>query len=267
MILYGMAAGLLVSFLMPFEWMAVTAFKESHELFAFPPTLVPESPTLDNFRRAVFGDFPFLLYLRNTLVITVMASLGYTLSSAMAAFSLAHLQWPDRKVVFAALLATMMIPGQILLIPHFLIFRQLHWIDTLLPLVVPAFFGSAFYIFLLRQFFLTIPSSLIESARIDGARSFLVFWKIVAPLSKPALTTVFVFSVVGAWNDFMGPLIYLSSESMKTLALGLAEMRGQYRTDWGLLMAAAVLMSTPMVMLFFVAQRAFVQGIAMSGLK
>jgi ABC-type glycerol-3-phosphate transport system permease component len=265
--LYALTLLLLFVFLTPFEWMASTAFKESDEIFVFPPNIIPESPTLENFERALFGDFPFFLYLRNTLIITVMASLGFTFSSALVAFSLSHLQWPDRRIVFGALLATMMIPGQILLIPHFLIYRSLGWIDTLLPLIVPAFLGSAFYIFLLRQFFMTIPTSLVESARIDGARSFRVFWQVVLPLSKPALITVFIFSVVAAWNDFMGPLIYLSSESTKTLAVGLADMRGQYRTDWGLLMAAAVLMSAPIMALFFVAQRAFIEGISLSGLK
>lgn len=266
-LLYAVTAALLLVFLTPFEWMAATAFKQNEEIFAFPPSVIPESPTLHNFQRALIGDFPFFLYLRNTLIITILASVGYTLSSAVVAFSLSHLQWPDRKVVFAALMATMMIPGQILLIPHFLIYRQLGWIDTLLPLVVPPFLGSAFYIFLLRQFFLTIPVSLIESARIDGARSVRIFCQIIVPLSKPALITVLIFSVVSAWNDFMGPLIYLSSETTKTLAVGLADMRGQYRTDWGLLMAAAVLMSAPIMALFFVAQRAFIEGISLSGLK
>jgi multiple sugar transport system permease protein len=266
-ILYGITALLLFVFLMPFEWMASTAFKKSDEIFIFPPNIIPASPTLENFQRALLGNFPFFLYLRNTLVITILSSIGFTFSSALIAFSLAHLQWPDRKVVFGALMATMMIPGQILLIPHFLIYRQLGWIDTLLPLIVPTFLGSAFYIFLLRQFFMTIPSSLIESARIDGARSLRIFLQVVAPLSKPALITVLIFSVVGAWNDFMGPLIYLSSETTKTLAVGLADMRGQYRTDWGLLMAAALLMSAPIVALFFAAQRAFIEGISLSGLK
>ncbi len=267
LVIYALTAVLLAVFLMPFAWMASTAFKQTEEIFVFPPNVIPDSPTLENFRRALFGDFPFFLYLRNTLIITVLASCGFTLSSALVAFSLSHLRWPDRSIVFAALMATMMIPGQILLIPHFLIFRNLGWIDTLLPLVVPPFLGGAFYIFLLRQFFLTIPTSLIESARIDGARSFRIFWQIVIPLSKPALITVLIFSVVASWNDFMGPLIYLSSESTKTLAVGLADMRGQYRTDWGLLMAAAVMMSTPIMILFFVAQRAFIEGISLSGLK
>jgi ABC-type glycerol-3-phosphate transport system permease component len=168
---------------------------------------------------------------------------------------------------FGLVLATMMIPGQVTSIPLFILFSEIHWIDTFLPLTVPSFFGSAFFIFLLRQFFATLPEELLEAARLDGAGEWQIFQRIVLPLSKPALLTVTIFSVLGAWNDFMGPLIYLTSESKRTLALGLAHLNSVQSTEWGVLMAAALIMTLPAILLFLVAQRFFIEGIALTGTK
>jgi multiple sugar transport system permease protein len=197
----------------------------------------------------------------------LFSTIGTLLSCSMAAYAFSRLRWPDRGFIFALLMATMMIPGQVTMIPVFIMFSHLNWVDTFLPLIVPAFFGNAFFIFLLRQFFLTIPEDLIEAARLDGASEWRVFWTIVMPLSKPALVTVLIFTVLRDWNDFMGPLIYLTSEDHRTLALGLAHLRGVQDTEWGLLMAASLLMILPALALFFAAQRFFIEGIALTGTK
>ncbi|MCD6384255.1 carbohydrate ABC transporter permease [Candidatus Sumerlaeota bacterium] len=253
-------------FIAPLLWILSTSVKPDKQIFSMPPVLIPHPITFNHYIRA-FTELPFFLYLRNTLIIVIFSTLGVTISSSLVAFSISRLRWPDRTLVFFILLATIMLPPQVTMIPIFILFRQLGWIDTLLPLIVPFFFGNAFFIFLLRQFFLTLPGELIESARIDGAGNFRIFLQIFVPLSKPAILTVILFSSMWAWNDFMGPLIYLSSEKMKTLALGLASLQSQYGTEWGMLMAAASVMTVPIIILFFFAQRYFIEGIALTGLK
>ncbi|HUU90633.1 MAG TPA: carbohydrate ABC transporter permease [Phycisphaerae bacterium] len=258
--------GLLVVFLGPFFWLVSTSLKTDEMMFKLPPQWIPDPVTLQHYRKALL-EFPALKYMGNTLIIVVCNTIGTLVSCSMAAYAFSRLKWPDRWLIFALLLATMMIPFQVTMIPQFIMFTKLHWVDTFLPLIVPWFFGNAFFIFLLRQFFMTIPEELLEAARLDGASEWRVFWQIVLPLSKPALLTVMIFSALRAWNDFMGPLIYLTSEKNRTIALGLAHLRGVQVTEWGLMMAAALLMVLPALLLFFVAQRFFIEGIALTGTK
>ena len=214
-----------------------------------------------------FKAFPFLRQLKNTLVICVLVVLGTVLSCSLAAYGLACVQWKGREVLFWALLATMMLPGQVTMIPLFQTFKNLGWINTILPLVVPAFCGSAFYVFMLRQFYRTIPGSLMEAARIDGASDLRIWATIVIPLSKAALSVVALFSFIATWNDFLGPLLYLMDDDKYTLAIGLARLQGQYSSDWGRMMAMSVVMTLPLIVLFFLAQRTFVEGIKLGGVK
>ena len=258
--------GVLTVFMGPFFWLLGTSLKTEKAMFKLPPQWIPNPVTLQHYREAL-TEFPALKYACNTLIIVGFSTLGTLASCSMAAYAFSRLRWPDRGLVFGLILATMMLPGQVTMIPVFIFFTKLNWVDTFLPLIVPAFFGNAFFIFLLRQFFLTIPEELLEAARIDGASEWRTFWQIVLPLSKPALLTVTIFTVLRAWNDFMGPLIYLTSEEHRTLALGLAHLRGVQGTEWGLLMAASTLMVMPALLLFFVTQRFFIEGIALTGTK
>jgi len=263
---HAFLALLLALFLGPFFWLVSTSFKTDAAMFRLPPQWIPSPLTLEHYR-AVFLRFPFVRYLVNTLIVVVCTTVGTLLSCSMAAYAFSRLRWPDRGLLFGLLLATMMIPHQVTSIPMFVLFSEFHWIDTFLPLTVPAFFGNAFFVFLLRQFFATLPEELLEAARLDGAGEWQIFYRVILPLSRPALVTVTIFTVLGAWNDFMGPLIYLTSESKRTLALGLAHLRGVQETEWGLLMAASLIMVMPAVLLFLFAQRFFIEGIALTGTK
>ncbi|HEY3319819.1 MAG TPA: carbohydrate ABC transporter permease [Planctomycetota bacterium] len=259
-------AGLLALFLGPFLWLVATSLKTNDAMFLMPPQWIPNPVTTEHYQKA-FTEFPAARYTSNTLIIVFFSTLGTLLSCSTAAYAFSRLRWPDRNLIFGVLLATMMLPAAVTMIPIFVFYSKIGWVDTFLPLIVPSFFGNAFFIFLLRQFFLTIPEDLLEAARLDGASEWRVFWTIILPLSKPALLTVTIFTVLRDWNDFMGPLIYLTSEKNRTLALGLAHLQGVQDTEWGLLMAAALLMTLPALLLFFVAQRFFIEGIAMTGTK
>jgi multiple sugar transport system permease protein len=214
-----------------------------------------------------FKAFPFFKMLQNTLVICVLTVGGTVLSCSLAAYGLACVQWKGRETLFWAMLATMMLPAQVTMIPLFQTFKSLGWINTILPLVVPAFCGNAFFIFMLRQFYRTIPATLMDAARIDGAGDLRIWASVVLPLSKAALAVVAVFSFMGAWNDFLGPLLYLMDDDKYTLAIGLARLQGQYSSDWGRMMAMSVVMTLPLIVLFFLAQRTFVEGIKLGGVK
>lgn len=266
--LLGHAALLLVglAFGLPFFWLAVTSLKSDAEVFAMPPVWVPSRLLWSNYARAV-AYIPFAMYLKNTLTICVLSVLGSVASCSLVAYSLARIRWPGREAVFFVLLATMMLPGQVTLVPVFAVFRALGWIDTFKPLVVPHFLGSAFYIFMLRQFFLTIPLELSDAARIDGCTEWNIYRRVILPLARPALVTVGLFTFINAWNDFTGPLLYLNDERKATLSLGLQQFVGQHNAEWSLLMAASTLMTLPIIVLFFVAQRTFIEGIAVTGLK
>lgn len=274
-LLYVALVAIGIAYSLPLIWMASTSIKPEAQTVErginFLPT--PASQTLsiaaDNYSR-VWNDptVNFPLYLRNTLIIAALSVVGMVLSSAIVAFALARLQWRGRSTVFAIILATMMIPFPVLMVPLYLVFRELGWIGTLKPLWVPAFFGGAFNIFLLRQFFMSIPRELDEAARIDGCSTWGIFWRVILPLSKPALGVVALFHFIFVWNDFLAPLVFLSDRDQFTLALGLQLYQSQAgNTPWNLLMAASCLVILPVLIVFLVAQRAFVQGIATQGIK
>lgn len=210
---------------------------------------------------------PFAKYALNTIIVTLLALAGGVLSSSLVAFAFARLKAPGKDALFTLMLSTIMLPAMVTMIPMFIIFKSIGWYDTLLPLIVPAWFGNAFYIFLMRQFFLTIPVELEEAARIDGCSTWRIFWQIILPLSKPVLVTVAVFSFVAHWNDFMTPLIYLNSVDLRTLALGLATFSDVWGVDIVSLMAASTAVLLPVLIIFFLAQRYFVQGVVMTGIK
>lgn len=254
-------------FIIPFLWIVSTSLKGESQVFAMPPRWIPEVLRWDNYAK-VFDRMPFLVYLKNSVFISAVSIIGVVLSSSIVAYAFSNLKWPGRDALFIFVLATMMLPMQVTMIPLFVLFKDLHWLNTFKPLTVPAFFGGgAFNIFLLRQFFLTIPKDLLDSARIDGCSEFKIYWKIVLPLAKPALATVAILTFMFTWNDFLGPLIYLSDKMKGTLALGVGMFVGQHLTEWSLLMAASVMMMIPMILIFFLFQKYFIQGFTMSGLK
>jgi multiple sugar transport system permease protein len=255
--------------LVPFYLMLVMSLKTPAEI-AQNPWALPHAPQWANYVKTwtIEGTgVTFSTFFRNTLAIAVLSTLGTVLSSSVVAFGFARLRFPGRERLFVLLLATMMLPGIVTMIPSYIGFRYLHWIDTLYPLIVPAFFGGAFNVFLLRQFFLTLPRELDEAALLDGATYFQIYWKILMPLCKPALITVALFAFIYAWKDLMGPLIYLNSTSNQTLELGLRTFQTIHGTDWNLLMAGSVIVLIPLLVMFFFGQRYFIQGIVMSGLK
>jgi multiple sugar transport system permease protein len=253
-------------FALPFYWLVSTALKTDTQIFRIPPVWIPHPIVWENFPKAL-RYVPFGLYTLNTLRICVLTVIGTVLSCSLVAYSLAKVPWKGRNWVFYSLLATMILPGQVTMVPTFTIFKWLGWIGTPLPLIVPSFFGSAFNIFLLRQFFLTIPAELSDAARLDGCSDAAIFWRVVLPLSRPALVTVGLFTFIGNWNDFLGPLLYLNDERTYTLSMGLQRFVSQHGAEWAMLMAASTVMTLPIIVLFFFAQRTFIQGIATTGLK
>lgn len=250
-------------FFAPFVWLLLTSFKPEKDIFQ---TVWPTRWVFENYTQGL-THFPFLQYLRNTLFLCVVNVVGVVLSSSMVAYGLARINWKGRGPVFALLLSTMMLPAQVTMVPLFAVFRWLGWIDTFLPLTVPAFLGNAFFVFLLRQFFLTIPGDLTDAARLDGCEEFDIYRRVIMPLATPALATVALFTFLNTWNDFLGPLVYLYDERKFPLSLGLAMFTSQYGSYWGQLMAVSTVMTAPILVLFFFAQRTFIQGIAMTGIK
>ena len=261
--------GALVMFL-PFLWLLSSSLKTELAIFRYPPDWIPDPIQFSNYVDA-WTTRPFALYVRNTLVILLLNEIAVLVSASFCAYGFARIDFPGRNVWFAILLATVMLPGIVTMIPQFVIFSRIGWVNTILPLTVPFFFGGgAFNIFLLRQFFRTLPAELADAAYIDGASEITIYWRIMLPLAKPALATIAIFTFIGTWNDFMGPLLYLAKDPNKfTVALGLAMFRTAFagRTRWDLLMAASTMMIIPVIFVFFVAQRYFIQGIAISGLK
>ncbi len=255
-----------IVYMIPFFWMLSTALKTDRQVMVWPPVWIPNPIAWDNFPRAI-AFFPFWRFLANTLTIAVLAMLGILISSSLVAYSLARIRWPGRDLLFGITVATMMLPYQVTIIPLFVQFTRFKWINTYLPLIVPAWFGGAFYIFLLRQFFMTIPQELSDAARIDGASEFRTFYQIVLPLARPALATVLLFEFLARWRDFQGPLIYLQDPRKYTISLGLSYFRLEHSTEWQLLMAASLTLTIPIIMLYFLTQRTFIQGIALTGLK
>jgi multiple sugar transport system permease protein len=257
---------LAVSMAVPLLWMISTSLKDNQAVFAVPPTWVPTPPQWSNYAQ-VFQVVPFALFGFNSLKISSLATLGTLVSCSMAAFAFARLRFPGRGLLFAVLLSVLMIPSQVTLIPVYYVMAQLGWINTHYPLIVPSWFGNAFGIFLLRQFFLTLPQELMDAAKIDGCTPYGVYARIWLPLAKPALATLAILTFINSWNDFLSPLIYLNDQSMMTIPVGLASFQGLHNADWGPLMAAAFMGCVPMIVLFVAGQRYFVQGIVLSGLK
>ena len=253
---------------LPLAWLVSSSLKSNAMIFAYPPQWIPNPVEWGNFA-TVWQKVPFGLYSLNTLHIVFFAVLGGTLSSAFVAFGFARLRFPGRDVLFLILLGTLMIPFHVTLIPTFVLYKFLKWLDTFKPFtVVPWFGGSAFSIFLIRQFYMTLPLELDDAARIDGCNSFDIFWRIILPQSKPALGVIAIFGFMGNWNGFILPLIFLQSPEKYPLALGINSLRSaQFNTKWHLLMAASLMMCLPCIILYFLAQRYFVQGIVISGVE
>jgi multiple sugar transport system permease protein len=255
-----------LAFITPFLWLVSTSLKIDTQIFAFPPVWIPQPVTFEQYVKGL-NYIPFLLYLRNTAIYCTLSVLGAIISSSLVAYSLARIRWPGRGTLFAIIIATLMVPAQVTLIPLFLVFKTLGWLDSLAPLIVPHFFLQPFSIFLLRQFFLTIPHELSEAARIDGAGEFQIYRSVIMPLATPVLATVGLFTFLATWNDYLGPLIYLNSPEKYTLSLGLAQFRGEHGVEWGALMAVSTVMIVPVLIAFFFTQRTFIQGITMTGIK
>ncbi|MBM4457923.1 MAG: carbohydrate ABC transporter permease [Chloroflexi bacterium] len=253
-------------FAIPFVWMVSTSLKTDRQIFAWPPVWVPNPIVWGNYP-AVFDYAPLHRYFLNTMVIATAQVFGAIITCSLAAYAFSRVRAPGRDVIFTIMISQMMIPGVVTLVPLYILFAKLDWINTFLPLTIPAMLGSPFYIFMLRQFFLTLPMELEEAALIDGASRLRVWWTIIMPLSKPAIATVAIFSFMFAWNDFTGPLIFLNSRTKFTLSLGLQAFMFERRTLWGPLMAASTLMITPIMVVFFLAQKHFIQGIALTGMK
>lgn len=253
-------------FLIPFLWMLFTSLKSFQEIYQNPPTIWPNKIYFGNYVTAV-TKMPFIRYFMNTFVISALCVIGMTISSSMVAYSMSKLKWKGQKYLFPIIVATMMIPYQVTMIPLYIIYTKMHFIGTIIPLVLPAFFGGAYYIFLLRQFFRTIPDALIESATIDGAKDFTIFTKIMLPLCKPAITSVAIFTFLANWSDFLGPLLYLTNDEQFTLSLGLQAFMQTHYVEWGPLMAASAIFTVPIIILFFFAQSYFIEGITVTGIK
>ena len=253
-------------FIAPFLWLLSTSLKPDQQIFAFPPIWIPQPFTFQHYVDGL-NYIPFLLYLRNTAIYCGLSVLGSIISSSLVAYSLARIRWAGRGLLFAIIIATLMVPAQVTLIPLFLVFKTLGWLDSLAPLIVPHFFLQPFSIFLLRQFFMTIPHELSEAARIDGAGEFQIYRLVIMPLATPVLASVGLFTFLATWNDYLGPLIYLNSPEKYTLSLGLAQFRGEHGVEWGSLMAVSTVMIIPVLIAFFLTQRTFVQGITLTGIK
>lgn len=253
-------------FAVPLVWMVLSSFKPAEQIASDPHRVLPVEWRVANYVEAV-TTMPYFRYLRNSLVLCAGSVLGTLWSSALAAYAFARLRWPWRRELFALLIATMLLPWHVTMIPKFLLLRELGLYNTLGALIVPTFLGDAFSIFLLRQFFLTIPEELAEAARLDGASEWTIFWRIMLPLARPALATVALFQFIASWNDFNGPLLYLNDPARFPLAYGLEQFVSSYSSQTNLLMAAAVLFTLPIVILFFFTQRTFLRGIATTGLK
>ncbi|MFO0857177.1 MAG: carbohydrate ABC transporter permease [Phycisphaerales bacterium] len=274
-LLTAMVAICALLFIAPLVWMFATSLKPETQAASASLSALPDPPSSalqharDNYS-SVWNDqtIKFPLYLRNTLIVAVLGVAGMTLSSAVVAYGLSRVRWRGSALVFGTILVTMMIPFPVIMVPMYLVFRELGWIGTLKPLWVPAWFGGAFSIFLLRQFFMGIPKDLDEAARIDGMNHWSIFWRVIVPLSKPALAVVALFHFIAVWNDFLAPMLFLTKTEQFTLALGLQMYQSKAGlTPWNLLMAASTLVVLPVIVLFVLAQRSLVRGIAAEGLK
>lgn len=266
MLIYIFLVLFALCFLLPFFFLLTGSFKTSSELFGIPFHWLPKQWTLSNYRQ-VFTNIPFFRYLKNTLIIVVFNIAATLISNSLIGYGFARLRWPGRDKVFMIVIATMILPYQVTLIPVYLMYTKIKWVGTFLPLIVPGFFGNAFFIFLMRQFLVGIPREITESARIDGANEFTIFLRLIMPISKPVLATVAIMSFMNAWKDFLGPLVFLGNDQLYTLSLAASMLRSNLNPNWELLLALGVVMVLPVLILFFVLQKYFIQGITMSGIK
>ena len=260
-----MVAGAVI-YAAPVYWMLITSFKSTPEVFRMPPAWWPQQLLWSNYPEAL-GYFPFVQYVGNTLRIALPVTIGTTISSALVAYGFSRLRWRGRDIVFYLVLATLMIPSWVTLVPLYILFNRIGWVDTYRPLTVPAFFGDPFSIFLLRQFFLRQPQDLIDAARVDGASHLRIFAQIIVPLARPALAVVALFAFINAWTDFFNPLVYLSNPDKYTLQLGLFNFFSQHFVNWPGFMAATTVVLAPIAILFFLTQKTFIEGITFTGLR
>src|SRR5690606_17124146 len=255
-----------ISMLFPFYWMVATSLKTEARVFAFPPEWIPNPPILASYQY-LFTELPFALYVFNSLKVSLLSTLGVILSSSLAAFAFARLRFRGRDALFIITLAALMIPAQVTMIPLYVVMTRIGWVDTHLPLIAPAYLGSAFGIFLMRQYFMTIPQELNDAAKIDGCSHFGNYWRIMMPLSKAVLATLALLAFMGSWNDLLGPIIYLYRDELFTLPLALTRFRGQYYTQWAYMMSGATVSLVPILLVFLFTQQYFVRGVVLSGLK
>lgn len=255
-----------VILLFPLYWLVITALRPADEVYIYPPQWLPSAIYFSNITDA-WTKLPFNVFLRNSVLVTTVALVGNVISSSIIAFGFARLRSRFRDPLFVLVLSMMMVPSHVTLIPTYALFSMIGWVNTLLPLIVPQFFGTPFYIFLLRQFFMTIPYEIDDAAKIDGCTPLGIFWRMILPLSFPALAAVTIFSFQSHWNDFLGPLIYLSEPRLFTMALGVRLFVFQHYTDYQGMMAVSALMMLPIMVVFFFAQKQFIQGVTLTGIK
>jgi multiple sugar transport system permease protein len=265
LMVYTLLLGLSVVFLLPFLWMVSTSLKHEQDVFAYPPSFFPNSFRWENYVDG-WTLLPFNTFLRNSVIVTTANVVGNLISCSLVAYGFARLRGRGKNFLFLLLLATIMIPREVTIVPRFLLFSELGLVNTLWPLILPAWFGFPFFIFLLRQFFMTIPRDLDDAARIDGASHLRILWDVILPLSRPALATVAIFAFIGNWTNLLDPLIYIRSTELYTLALGLNLFRGQNFTQFNMLMAVSILTLIPVLLVFFFAQRIFVRGVTLTGM-
>lgn len=268
--LYLILIGVCIYFIAPLLWMLITSLKDNNQVFHDPPILIPNPVQWENFVVAmVKGNFG--RYLFNTVFLAGAVIFGTLISCSIVAYGFSRVEWKWRDAIFMIVISTMLIPEHVTLVPLFVVFKKLGLVGGgfkgYLPLILPAWFGRAYYIFMIRQFFLNIPKELSDAARIDGCSEFGILWRIILPLSKPAMIAVSLFSLINTWNDFLGPLVYIQDEKFFTLSIGLAAFQGKYITQWNQVMAASTLMVLPILFVFLIAQKQFVQGISLTGLK
>ena len=266
--LYVLVISLGLLFVLPFLWMISTALKDDPQTYRIPPIWIPQPMFFSNFPEALQQQ-PFGRFFLNTLIYAIPSAIGSVASAAVVAYGFARIRWWSRDALFFICLSTLMIPFQVTMIPLYIIFKNLGWLNSYKALVIPTFFGNAYFIFLLRQFFLTIPQELSDAARVDGCSEFGIFWQIILPLAKPALAVVALFQFMGAWNDYLGPLIFLSKEELYPISLGLEMFHSQFQEKlvWPYLMAASTVTILPVIIIFYFTQRVFVEGVTITGLK
>ncbi|MCD6545077.1 MAG: carbohydrate ABC transporter permease [Thermotogae bacterium] len=253
-------------YMLPLLWMITTSLKADQDLYLYPPKIISIPPVFENYKKAT-EYFPFWRYFKNSVIITLGTIAGTLFSCPLVAYSFSKIRWKGRNILFYIMLSTIMLPFAVTMIPQFIIFKKLGWLNTFLPLIVPAFLGSPLSIFLIRQFFMTIPDELLDAARVDGASELQIYLKIMLPLAKPVLFLITLFTFIGSWNNYLGPLIYITDESKYPLSLGLPQFLDRYGTYWNWMMAAATISVIPTIIFFAFAQRYLIEGIKLTGLK